>query len=55
MTETSYEIVKVIIIGQSGVGKSTLLLRYTDNVYEDANYPTIGLDVKMKDIGYKDK
>ena len=39
---------KVILIGDSGIGKSKLLLRYTDDSYNDANISTIGVDFKIK-------
>ena len=33
---------KILIVGDSGVGKSCLLLRYADNVYNDNYISTIG-------------
>lgn len=33
-----------MLIGNSGVGKSCLLMRYTDNVFTQAFYNTIGVD-----------
>lgn len=47
--------IKVIIIGKSGVGKSSLLLRYTEDIYEEDQYPTVGLDVKMKNVSHDGK
>lgn len=38
---------KILIIGDSSVGKSNLLLRFTDNVFHDAFLPTIGVDFKI--------
>ena len=33
---------KIVIVGDSGVGKSSLLLRFADDVFEDNQQPTIG-------------
>ena len=45
---------KVIIIGDSMVGKTSLMLRYTDNQFLAESMPTIGLDFKMKELRWKD-
>ena len=41
---------KTLIIGNSGVGKTCLLLRYCDDTFQSALMPTAGLDVKMKTV-----
>lgn len=38
---------KLLLIGDSGVGKSSLLLSFTSNTFEDLS-PTIGVDFKVK-------
>ncbi|XP_006652204.1 ras-related protein RABC1-like [Oryza brachyantha] len=38
---------KLLLIGDSGVGKSSLLLRFTADSFEDLS-PTIGVDFKVK-------
>eukprot|EP00850_Spirogloea_muscicola_P014799 SM000108S14243 [mRNA] locus=s108:384732:386249:- [translate_table: standard] len=38
---------KLLLIGDSGVGKSSLLLRFTADVFDDLA-PTIGVDFKLK-------
>ena len=41
---------KILILGDAGVGKSCLLLRYTDNTYKDGFISTIGVDFKLKQL-----
>ena len=41
---------KILLIGDSGVGKSCLLLRFADDAYTDAYITTIGVDFKIRTI-----
>ncbi|KAF7213612.1 ras-related protein Rab-18 [Nothobranchius furzeri] len=41
---------KILIIGESGVGKSSLLLRFTDDTFDPEQSATIGVDFKVKTI-----
>lgn len=41
---------KLLLVGESGVGKSCLLLRYADNVYNENYISTIGVDFKIRTI-----
>ncbi|XP_063074942.1 ras-related protein Rab-18-B isoform X2 [Engraulis encrasicolus] len=41
---------KILIIGESGVGKSSLLLRFTDDTFDPDLAATIGVDFKVKTI-----
>ena len=41
---------KVIIAGSVGVGKSCLLLRYVDNIWDGNLQSTIGVDFQFKTI-----
>ncbi|KAL6122738.1 hypothetical protein NUSPORA_00269 [Nucleospora cyclopteri] len=46
---------KIILIGDSGVGKTCLMQRYTDNIYKENNSATIGVDFKIKTINIDNK
>lgn len=46
---------KYIIIGDSAVGKSNLLLRYTHNNFNDDYQATIGVEFGAKNLSFKDK
>lgn len=39
---------KILLIGDSAVGKSSLLLRFTDGTFEASQQSTIGVDFKVK-------
>ncbi|BFY99749.1 hypothetical protein BsWGS_02789 [Bradybaena similaris] len=41
---------KVLIIGNSGVGKTSFLFRYADNSFTDSFVSTVGIDFKVKSI-----
>ena len=41
---------KILIIGESGVGKSSLLLRFTDDAFDPEMAATIGVDFKVKNF-----
>lgn len=38
---------KILIIGESNVGKSSLLLRFTDDTFDPDQPATIGVDFKV--------
>ncbi|XP_043918863.1 ras-related protein ORAB-1-like [Protopterus annectens] len=46
---------KLLLIGESGVGKSCLLLRFADDTYTDSYISTIGVDFKIRTIELEGK
>ena len=45
MSEQDYNyLFKLVLIGNSGVGKSSLLFRFSENIWEEKFIPTIGVD-----------
>ena len=56
MVDEDYDFIfKILLLGDSDVGKSSLLLRYVDAVWNESFVPTIGVDFKVKTIDIGDK
>ena len=56
MADENYDyIFKVLLLGNSDVGKSSLLLRFVDKTWTDSFVPTIGVDFKVKTMNIGDK
>ena len=54
MAENTSEITfKILLLGDSSVGKTCFLKRYTDNTFQDAYLSTIGFDFKFKTVTLK--
>ena len=46
---------KIVMIGDSGVGKSCILLRFADDKFNENFYATIGVDFRFKNLSVDDK
>jgi Ras-related protein Rab-1A len=46
---------KLLLIGDSGVGKSCLLLRFAEDTYTDSFIATIGVDFKIRTVEVENK
>ena len=56
MGDEDYDFIfKVLLLGNSDVGKSSLLLRFVDSVWNETFVPTIGVDFKVKTVEIGDK
>jgi Ras-related protein Rab-1A len=56
MSEEDYDFIfKVLLLGNSDVGKSSLILRYVDGTWSNTFIPTIGVDFKVKTIEVDNK
>lgn len=54
MDEVDY-LFKVLLVGNSGVGKSTIVERYVDDRFNEMHLATIGVDFKIKSLFVDDK
>ena len=49
--QSTYDyMVKLIIIGDSGVGKTNILTRFCDDIFKDSHVATIGVDFSVRTI-----
>ena len=48
--DTYYYLFKIVLLGDSGVGKSNLLLRYTKNTFCEHSQTTIGVEFATKNL-----
>ncbi|XP_006626642.1 ras-related protein Rab-27B [Lepisosteus oculatus] len=53
MTDGDYDyLIKLLALGDSGVGKTTFLYRYTDNKFNPRFITTVGIDFREKRVVY---
>ena len=55
MDQMKTESKKVIIIGDSSVGKTSILLRLIKNYFDSNSMPTLGTSFKTKDIKFQNE
>lgn len=55
MTNKYNHLFKLLIIGESGVGKTCLLLQFTEGSFTSNHLTTIGIDFKIKIINLEEK
>jgi len=55
MAEHYDYLLKILLIGDSGVGKEQLLLRFADDTYTTNYVSTIGVDFKMRTVELEGK
>ena len=56
LNEEKYDkVYKLLLLGDSNVGKTSILLRYTDNYFNLDGLSTLGVDLRNKFVLYQDK
>jgi len=55
MSEEPEEVLKILTLGESGVGKTCILRRFVENKFLKNHLATIGIDFKAKNIRINDK
>lgn len=48
-------LIKLILIGSSGVGKTSILTRFAENKFSESYLTTIGVDFRFKTININNK
>lgn len=56
MSFNNYDyLIKCLVVGDSGIGKSSLMVRFTDDIFINQYISTIGVDFKIKTMFLKNK
>jgi len=45
-------LIKVVLVGDSGVGKTSLLMRFADNTFDNKFIATIGIDFRIRTVSH---
>ena len=53
MSELNESVYKVLLLGDSSVGKTCFLMKYTDEAFQETHMATIGLDYRLKSMKLK--
>ena len=48
-------LLKILLVGDSGTGKTSILLSFTSDSFAEKDKPTIGVDLKVKMLTYQQK
>jgi len=48
--ETYDSVFKLVLVGDAGIGKSSLVHRFTENTHSQGHVPTIGVDFKIRTV-----
>ena len=46
---------KIMLLGNTAVGKTSFILKYTENTFQEVHLSTIGVDFRIKSITYENK
>lgn len=55
MSGSSETVLKFLVIGDTGVGKTCVLLKYCEGQFQNVHLTTIGIDFKLKTIDLEGK
>src|SRR4051794_14346761 len=56
MTAETYDhLFKLLLVGDSNVGKTSLLLRFTQGSFNESVRNTVGVDLRVKMVNYRGK
>ena len=49
------EIIKIVVVGEAGVGKTSLIKRYVSNFFSEDHKATVGVDFTVKNVNVNGK
>ncbi|CAM9881974.1 unnamed protein product, partial [Sphacelaria rigidula] len=49
-TDSSPPVIKILVLGDAAVGKTSVIRRYVDNIFSPVHQPTVGVDFFLKEI-----